>query len=139
VFFWKYKSTKFHDITRRLFFFYCGGYRSDSYAGCVDAALQDYMGFPLIMHNCLAAKSVNVRMIVHNQCMADKYCSVCTCEKFMKKNCPSPRKGKSSNSEKLHWIRDAIERYREFIFLDADLIVMYPREFFYGMAARALW
>lgn len=94
---------------------------------------------PLIMHNCLAAKSVNVRMIVHNQYMADKYCSVCTCEKFMKKNCPSPRKGKSSNCEKLHWIRDAIERYREFIFLDADLIVMYPREFFYGMAARALW
>jgi len=93
-----------------------------------------------ILHNCLAAKSINVRMIVHTEYMSAKYCGVCACLKFEEKNCPSPEKGKRRPSlcEKMNWMANAIQKYREFIFLDADLIVMYPREFFRGMASRAI-
>jgi len=92
----------------------------------------------LVLHNCLAAKSVNVRMVVYTEFMSDKYCDVCACVKFAKTNCPRPRPGKPNHCEKMHWMSEAIEEYRELIFLDSDLIIMHPREFFYGMASRAL-
>jgi len=93
---------------------------------------------PIILHNCLAAKSVNVRMIVHTEYMSDEYCDVCKCVKFAQTNCPSPLEGTPNHCEKMYWLSEAIEEYRELIFLDADLLVMKPKEFFYGMASKAL-
>jgi len=91
-----------------------------------------------ILHNCMASKSVNVRMIVHTEFMTANYCGVCECVEFTPTNCPPPTTKGKNHCEKIYWTRDVLEMYREFIFLDADLLLMHPKKFFYGIASRAL-
>jgi len=93
---------------------------------------------PAILHNCMAAKSVNIPMIVHTEYMTADYCGVCECKEFIPTNCPPPTTEGKNHCEKMYWTIDALEMYGEFIFLDADLLVIQPKELFYGMASRAL-
>jgi len=55
---------------------------------------------PLVVHNCIQAKSVGARMIVYTEDMGSKYCSVCTCVLIVPTNCkpPNPRPNAPANS-----------------------------------------
>jgi len=95
---------------------------------------------PLVLHNCIQAKSVGVQMVVYTEDLASKYCSSCTCILFEPVNCkpPDARPNSRNHCEKLSFMARMIPKYREFIYLDADLLVMHPEKLFRGLASRAL-
>lgn len=86
---------------------------------------------PTIEHNCLFIKPTPHRFLIYTENLDHGFCSVCTCILFKRRNCPclevgdDPCWGKRL-CEKLYFIVDAINEHHEFLFLDADLMILKP-------------
>ena len=91
-----------------------------------------------VEHNCVMASRAGAQMMVYTEKMNSKYCEVCECRRFVPANCPPPnsKPGATNHCEKLIFFARMIPKLDEFIYLDADTVVM-DRRFFRMFAARA--
>ncbi len=91
-----------------------------------------------ITHNCIVARRAEARMVIYTWNMTSKYCSVCECRPFVPANCPPPsnKPGATNHCEKLFFVVQKVPELREFIFIDADAVVMHD-DFFRMFGARA--
>ncbi len=93
---------------------------------------------PFVTHNCIMAHRARAHMVVYTEKMTSKYCSVCECRLFIPEKCPPPNKkpGATNHCEKLFFVSRMVPKLGEFIYIDADAVVMHE-EFFRMFAARA--
>lgn len=91
-----------------------------------------------IEHNCILARDSGFTMNVFTENLEYDYCKVCKCYPLNLMNCkpPDPLEGAPNFCEKMNFISESLERFKEVVFLDADLVVLDPN-FYKYLAARA--
>lgn len=93
---------------------------------------------PFVTHNCIMARRAGAHMAIYTENLTSKYCSVCECRLFVPTNCPPPNKkpGATNHCEKLIFVSRMVPQLGQFIYIDADAVVMH-KEFFRMFAARS--
>jgi hypothetical protein len=88
----------------------------------------------IVMHNCLLTKhhdpsSHNFQFIVITDDLSMKVCQHCQCRLFVPYNCSCPIddcSGRRNVCEKNHLFSDLLQHEGEFVFVDFDLVMLYP-------------
>lgn len=91
-----------------------------------------------IEHNCAMISRTRHHFQIYTDDLSRRYCSVCECIKFVKKNCscPDPDQKDCPLCEKLHFMTEKIPEKGELLFLDNDLIIL-KEEFLDYMHVRS--
>lgn len=81
-----------------------------------------------IAHNCAMISKGRHRYVIFTDDITPSYCNVCECRKFELRGCPCPEGHGGCNvknpCEKLLFFTEAVEEFREMVFLDDDLVIL---------------
>lgn len=80
-----------------------------------------------IAHNCAMIKPTRHKFIIYTDKPDQSFCKICDCERFVEFDCKCPGKGKCERRnpcQKLYFYIWALRKYKEFVLLDSDLMVL---------------
>lgn len=94
---------------------------------------------PLVDHNCALLSRAGYGFTIFTDDLSQPACTVCSCVLYapVQCDCPHPTLGQCELCKKLQFVVDVISNHTEFIFIDADFLILRP-VFMPALQARTL-